>query len=450
MNNFLSEEKNDVKEIWRRIRKKDFSGNSGQIIKNSIYQFSTSLVSKLGSLIFTIILARLLLPELFGLYSLALSVILMFAVFSELGISTALVKYVSSEIGKGNEKTASAYLKYFTKIKLFFIFVSVIILGIFANLVANTIYQKPIFLALLAGIFYVFFLELVSFLESTFQASSNFRKIFYKEILLQISRITFVSIAVVLSLKYMLNQETTLMMIIVGLSLAFFFSFFFLLLNLKRKKFSNSMSLSKEQKQQIKKFLIFTSVIALSGVFFSYIDKIMLGYFLDAEFVGYYTAAVSFIGALSPLIGFAAVVLFPMFTKLKGKQLSAGLKKSVRLTILVSFAIFLATILFSYFITLIIYGKEYLPSVNILQLLSPLIFTIPLIALYNSYFLSQDKPQIVSKFLIFSTLVNIILNYILISNLLIYGPIYSVYGAAIATIISQIVYLLGLILIKKN
>jgi len=272
MNNFLGEEKNEIKEILRRIRKKDFSGNSGQAIKNSVYQFSTSFISKLGSLIFTIILARLLLPELFGLYSLALSVILMFAVFSELGISSALIKFVSSELGKGNEKTASAYLNYFMKIKLFFIFISTIILGTFANFVANTIYQKPIFLALFAGIFYILFIELTGFLESTFQASNNFRKIFYKEILLQVLRITFVSVAVILSLKYLLSQEITLMMIIVGLSLALFFSFFFLLFNLKRKKYSDKLKLSKEQKQQIKKFLIFTSVIALSGVFFSYID----------------------------------------------------------------------------------------------------------------------------------------------------------------------------------
>jgi len=446
----FEEEKNDFKEIWRRIRKKDFSGNSGQAIKNSVYQFSTSLISKFGSLIFTIILARLLLPELFGLYSLALSVILMFAVFSELGIGSALIKFVSSELGKGNEKTASAYLIYFTKIKIFFIFISVILLGIFANLIANIVYQKPIFLALLAGIFYILFIESVNFLESVFQTSNNFRKVFWKECLLQIFRVAFVLIVVILSLKYSLSQELTLMNIILGLTLAFLFSFFFLLFNLKKKIFLNKEKLSQEQKKQSKKFLIFTSVIAVSGIFFSYIDKVMLGYFLEAEFVGYYTAAISFIGALSPIIGFASVALLPMFTKLKGKQLSLVLKKSAKLTIIISFAIFLITILSSYFIVLIIYGKEYLPSSDILKLLSPLIFTIPLISLYTSYLLSQNKPQIISKYLIISTLVNIILNYILISKLLVYGQIYSVYGAVIATIISQIVYLGGLGFSKKN
>ncbi|MFA5071779.1 MAG: oligosaccharide flippase family protein [Candidatus Pacearchaeota archaeon] len=447
--NFFEQEKNEIFSIFNRIRKKDFSGNSGQAIKNSVYQFSTSLVSKLGSLIFTIILARLLLPELFGLYSLSLSVIIVFAVFSELGIGLTLIKFISSELGSGNEKIASAYLIYFAKIKLFFILVSIIILGIFANLVANTIYQKPIFLALLAGIFYILFIELTGFLESTFQASNNFRKIFHKEVLFQVLRIISVSTAVILSLKYSFEQNITLMNIILGLSFTFLFSFFFLLFGLKKKIFASQEKLSTEQKRQIKKFLIFTSVIAVSGIFFSYIDKVMLGYFLEAEFVGYYTAAVSFIGALSPIVGFASVALLPMFTKLKGKQLSLGLKKSARLTIFISSIIFLVTLFSSYLIILIIYGKEYLPSIDILRLLSPLIFTIPLIALYTSYFLSQNKPQIISKYLIISTLINIILNYILISKLLVYGQIYSVYGAAIATIISQVVYLIGLIISRK-
>jgi len=447
--NILEQEKNDFKEIWRRIRKKDFSGNTGQVIKNSIYQFSTSFVSKLGSLIFTIILARLLLPELFGLYSLALSVILMFAVFSELGIGSALIKFVSKANGNRNEKLASAYLNYFKKIKLFFILVSVILLAIFANFVANTIYQKPIFLALLAGVFYIVFIELVNFLESAFQASNNFKKIFYKEILLQILRITLVSIAVIFSLKYVLSQEITIMTVIIGLSIALFFSFIFLFFNLDKKNFSNSASLSKEQKQEIKKFLISTSAIALSGIFFSYIDKIMLGYFAEAEFVGYYTAAVGFIGALSPLIGFASIALLPMFVKLKGKQLNLGLQKSIRITLLISLVAFSLTLIFSRFITLFIYGENYLLSVNILRLLSLLIFTMPLIGIYTSYFLSQSKPNVISKFLIISTLTNIILNYILISQLLTYGQIYAVYGATIATIISQFVYLFGLV-IKSN
>ena len=73
---------NQIKGIFSRIRRRDFSGNSGQAIKNSTFQLATNLVAKIGSLFFTIIIARLLMPELFGLYSLALATILMFSAIS--------------------------------------------------------------------------------------------------------------------------------------------------------------------------------------------------------------------------------------------------------------------------------------------------------------------------------------------------------------------------------
>ena len=110
---------NIIKDIFRRIRKRDFSGNTGLVIKNSIYQFSTNLVTKIGSLIFVIILARMLMPELFGLYSLALSTILIFVAFSELGIGQTLIRFVSKEFGKN--KNPKFYVVYLAKLKLFLI-----------------------------------------------------------------------------------------------------------------------------------------------------------------------------------------------------------------------------------------------------------------------------------------------------------------------------------------
>ena len=104
MANFLKRqiksEGNDIKDIWQRIKKRDFSGNTGLAIKNSIYQFSTNAFAKIGSLIFTIILARLLMPELFGLYSLTLSTILIFGAISELGVTQTMVRFVSKEFGE--------------------------------------------------------------------------------------------------------------------------------------------------------------------------------------------------------------------------------------------------------------------------------------------------------------------------------------------------------------
>jgi len=77
----IKEEAKDAKEVLGRIKRRDFSGNEGRVIKNSTWQIATTLTTKIGSLLFTIIIARLMLPEIYGLYGLALSTILFLGVF---------------------------------------------------------------------------------------------------------------------------------------------------------------------------------------------------------------------------------------------------------------------------------------------------------------------------------------------------------------------------------
>jgi len=51
-------------------------------IKNSSYFLARNLILKFGGLIFTILIARLLLPELFGIYALILSLVTIFITFT--------------------------------------------------------------------------------------------------------------------------------------------------------------------------------------------------------------------------------------------------------------------------------------------------------------------------------------------------------------------------------
>jgi len=91
----IKEEISDIVGLANRFRKKDFSGNEGRAIKNSSWQIATTLIAKIGSLLFTIIIARLMLPEIYGLYGLALSTILFMSIFSDMGICSAVMTYLS-------------------------------------------------------------------------------------------------------------------------------------------------------------------------------------------------------------------------------------------------------------------------------------------------------------------------------------------------------------------
>ncbi len=457
----LTSEEKDIKDIWRRIRKRDFSGNTGLAIKNSLYQTLTNVVAKGGSLIFTIIVARLLLPELFGLYSLALSTIIIFAAVSELGVGTALTRFVSRFLGKRKKAKAKAYTFYLAKIKFFLTIFSVILLLALSRFISD-IYQKPIFLALLAGAFYIIFIQTLGIFKSVLIASNSFKEIFHNEIILQAFRVILVPLAVLLSLKYVLTDEKILFYVFISLSVVYLIAAMRLVLvTIKKSEFlkkekpkkagqTSLTNLTKKEKKGTNKFLIAMSVIVLSGIFFTNIDRVMLGYFVQAEFIGYYTAALSLIGGIYPFLGFTALVLLPIFSRMKGKRLEIALKKSRNLIFMLSITTFIFILLFAPVIISIIYGSEYALAINILRLFSVLLLFLSLTALYQTYYISQAKPQKIAKLLIISTILNIFLNYILITSLLPYGHLAAVYGAGTATIISQGVYLGGLVFRRKK
>jgi len=455
---FLKKEKSDIKAIWRRILKRDFSGNTGLAIKNSFYQTLTNIVAKSGSFIFTIIIARLLLPDLFGLYSLALSTIIIFAAVSELGIGQTLTRFVSRFLGKGKEEKARAYTFYLGKIKFFLIILSIILLLTFSKFISN-IYHKPIFLALLAGVFYIIFTQILVILKSILMASNSFKEILHNEVILQIFRITLVPLVVLLSLKYVLTDEKILFYVFISLSAVYLIATILLGIItirksefLKREKLNKIIqtNLTKNEKKGINKFLLATATLVLSGVFFTNIDRIMLGYFVQEKFIGYYTAALSLIGGIYPFLSFAALVLLPIFSRMKGKRLEIALKKSRNLVFMLSIVTVIFTLLFAPIIISIVYGSEYAPAINILRLFSLLLIFLSITAIYQTYYVSRGKPKKIAKLLVISTLLNIFLNYIFITFMLPYGHLAAVYGAGIATLISQFFYMAGLMISRKR
>ena len=76
-------------------------------IKNSSYSLAGTLIYKFGGLIFTILIARLLLPELFGIYALVLSIVTILLTFTNLGINETSLRYISDALGKKDNKKAN-------------------------------------------------------------------------------------------------------------------------------------------------------------------------------------------------------------------------------------------------------------------------------------------------------------------------------------------------------
>ena len=442
----IKEEESNIKSFFKRIKERDFSGNTGLAIKNSAYQFSTNIVAKVGALIFTIVLARIILPETFGLYNLVLSTVMFFYVFSDLGTNEALIYFSSKNLGKKNSK-AKAYIDHLFKIKFFLVLVSAIALIAFSKFISDNYYHQPIFLALVAGSLYIIFTGLQGFYLAISQSNNNFKNPLIKELFFQISKIVLIP-ATILYVKNMnLPNSTIIFVIFVILSIISMLSMslmhFLSIKNLNMGKV-NSVKLNKEDRREIRNFVFNIVLISSPVLLLGNIDKIIIGPFVSPEFVGFYSAAFSLVNASAFLLIFSDV-FFPIFLRMRGKKLERAFEKTVIATLLMSSALFLFLLIFADPLIKIIFGGNYFSSINMLRALAFLALFFPLIELYTGYIISKGNLDKIKRIVFFILVVSVILPLFLVKILSNYGPTATVFGVIIGVVISKAIHLGSLV-----
>lgn len=348
---------------------------------------------------------------------------------------------------------AGSYAKHFAKIKITLTLFLSLSLVVFSKFISEVYYQKPIHLALLAGGIYLLFAGIIDLMQSLFRSYNFFKPIFIRETFFQGIRIIAIPLIALYLVRLSLGGEKILFWIIGILAFTYFASavsfLFYKKINVLSLLKSKS-ALDSPEKKEVNRFLFLISATALSGVFFGYIDTIMLGRFVSAEYIGFYNIAFSFIGALTPLVTFSSTALLPALSKMEKGKREVLFNKSRRITFLLSIAISALVFIFSPIIIGVIFGNSYLASANILRIFSVLYLVMPLISIYSSYFTAIGRPGRVTRSLIISTVMNIVLNILFILYLIRFGEIYAVYGAAVATIISRLYYMFALITSKKK
>ncbi len=444
-----------LKNIFNRFKKRDFSGNTGQAIKNSSYQLAQNLVFKFGSLIFTIILARILMPEVMGLYNLSLAIIIFFIAFSDLGVNNSLMTFMPRMLSNKDPENAKGYFIKLFRWKLILTLISSALLLSGAWFIARYIYVgKPIFYALLVGGLYIPAISLLGFIEYTFKSTENFRHPLLKELILQISRLILVPLIVMFFITKGYSSQVIVLITILAITLSYIISLIFLSLSLKKNMNflkTKSKAINSTQSKELKKFILPLSVTAMAGMFFGYIDTLMLGSFVSGEFIAYYSVAFSLIGGLAAIVGFASTSMMPIFARSSGKKLEEIFSKSRKITLSISIFIAIMLAIFSNVIIKILYEESYMPASIVLRIFSIMIILIPIIGLYSGYFKSQKRTKELAQVILLSTILNIIFNFIGIKyGLLIFGEMGAVIGACVATILSRVVYISGLIIFKNK
>lgn len=421
--------------------KKNKSSLKERFIKNSFYNFISSLINRVGALIFTIFLARLLHPEGYGLYSLALSIAMFFLVFTDLGISTTFVKYLSSALKKEKSKI-NAYYRYILKIKFILTLCASILLIILAYPISYYIYKNSaLFFPLLIAALYIFVLSFESFYSGIFYSIEKVKYLTLKEILSQ-----FFKIILAISFIIIVAQPYKVLSVFIALFLASIIPVLFLYYFSKKEL--PILYIRKEaeiDKKRVRRFAFFLVIAAISSVFFSYIDTLMLGFFVPLKYLGFYRAAFSLVYGIGGILGFFSTILLPVFTKINKKKKEIVMNKIFKFSTIITIPIIILLLTLGKYFLVLFYGYEYLSAAILLYTLSFLIFFTISINIFLSLFSAEEKPEIFAKLVLFSTILNIIFNFIFIKTFLKISPLYATFGASLATTLSWLFYFISIL-----
>ena len=388
-----------------------------KVAKNTIWIISERIIQMIISLIVGSLSARYLGPSNYGLINYGASIVALFTAVTKLGLDGVIVKeYVNRKNENGTIIGTAIIMRTISSIvSMFLIYVTVLVLK--PN---NTLVHL---LTLLQSISLLF--QSYEIFDLWFQSNLNSK---------------YTSIAK--SLAYIIVSVYKIFLLIASKSVIWFafsttldFALIFIILLIMYKKnngqrLSFSKNIAKLLFKQSYQFILSGLMVTL----YMQMDKIMIGNMIDDLNVGLYSAATT-ICTLWAFIPEAIINSFrPVIYELKNKSEELYLK---RLKLLYSIIFWLGIlfctfiVVFSKYIILILYGKNYLNAQTTLVIAVWYTSFAYVGVARNIWIVSENKNKYAKRFTIIGAIVNLVLNLIFI-------PKYGINGAAIATLFSQI------------
>lgn len=388
-----------------------------QIAKNTLYLTLASIGQKGLAFVYYLFLAKILLPEKTGAYFLALSVILIFGVIADFGITSVLIR----EIAKTPEK-AKQFISQALGLKFpFVIFAFFLVVVVVFFLPYEPYIRQLIFLALFilcADTFSLFFYGVLR----------GFQKLSYESY-----GIFFGQLITVIVGGFLLWLFPSLSLLVTAL---FFGSFFNMFFSASRVVSRLGWSVLKPvwNKEEIKRLFLAAIPFALACIFvkiYSYIDSLFLSFYLGISAVGIYSVAYKFTYAFQFLPLAFVAALYPgmsdLFKRDKEKLLHV-FEQALWYMMIISVPIIFGLWAIAPFV-IALTGEAYQQAVPLLQVLIfvllPIFLDFPVGSLLNAANRQSTKTAVMGVTMV----LNVICNVILI-------PFFGIFGSVFAALIS--------------
>jgi len=388
--------------------------------KNTSWLFGEKILRMVVGLFVGIWVARYLGPEQFGLFSYAQSFVGLFTAIAGLGLDSIIVRELVKDPSKQAMLLGTAF-----RLKLIGALLVLMILAVAIKLShQDSLTTLLIFIIASATVFQSF-----NVIDFFFQAKVLSKYVVYTNIIsLLIS--SCVKIGLILTNAPLIAFAWVILFDSAVLMLGFVYFFQrHSQLNIKKLKFSKVMAVS---------LLKDSWPLILSGLVISIymkIDQIMIKEMLNTEAVGQYAAAVRLSEAWYFIPMVISSSLFPAIINAKKQSEAlyyARLQKLYDLMVWMAIAIALPMTFLSDWVVNLLYGEQYNQAGSVLMIHIWAGVFVGLGTASGKWFVSENliKEDFLRTF--YGVLVNIGLNIYMI-------PKYGVIGAAIATLISQVV-----------
>lgn len=388
------------------------------ITKNYIYNMVYQVLILILPLITTPYLSRVLGAEGVGIYSYTYAIVTYFILFGSLGVAL----YGQREIAYAQENPEKRK-KTFIEIVIFR-FVTIAISTIFycflfVNGKEYQLYYKILILELIAAAFDISWF---------FQGLEEFKKTVTRNVLVRICSVTLVFILV--KTKEDLAKFTLIY------SLADLLGNLSLWLYLP--KYLKGIKIEHINIKQHLPHIVLLFIPQIANQIYKILDTTMIGWLIkDKKETGYYEQGHKVIRLLLTIVNSLGVVMIPRmanaFANNDKKQINSYMKMSFNFTFFLSFPIMFGIVSIASVFVPVFFGEGYEKVTYLIYILSPMVLLMGIANVIGTQYLLPTKRQKEYTFSVtIGVIVNFILNYIFIT-------LYQSIGAAIATVLSQLV-----------
>ena len=401
-----------------------------QLLKDSAVYIGGSVIVQILGFTGLIFLMQFLPVSEYGKYIYIIEFISIFAFFSDGGFTQHIIK----ESSQNPDKIQSIYSKAQSAQLLISAAMLLLILSIsYASNSVNDFYYLSVF-----GLSVVISACFAPML-AIFIASGRKDLIFYKDLSLSVLKLLFM-------LAGIYYQAPLAYFIFLGF-INCFVLLILLLYTRYKKEFTYLFQLKLDLSGSmtfIKQGFLFTILMA-ANVIYSKIDIIMLEKMIGSVEVGYYSGATKFIYPFMFISGAFMTAVFPKLAKHSEEKDKFRNIQNTAVYYLGGIGVFLSILLYlgADIIFQLFFGDKYDNSIPIFKILVWFLAIVFIYGPISNSLVAKNRIKFLVYLNLFMIILNVVLNFILIPN-------YGARGAAMTTIVCEIMILLSTILYSKK